>query len=468
MVARMQAKWWTLVAVCVAIFMLLLDITVVNVALPSIQHDLGASFSDLQWVVDAYALMLAAALLPAGSIADLAGRRRVFVAGLGLFTLASLLCGLAQTPLQLHLARGLQGIGGAVMFATSLALLANAFHGKERGTAFGIWGATTGAAVAIGPLVGGAVTDSLGWEWIFFLNIPIGIVAGVMTVRYVAESKNPATSRLDIPGALTFSAGLFALVYALITGNSYGWDSTRIVTWFAAAAVLLLAFLLLQWKGKTPMFDLALFRVPTFVGASIAALTLSASIFAMLLYITLYLQQYLGFEPLQAGLRLLPISLLSFVFSAFSGSMSERLSVRWLMFAGLAITAVGLVLLGGRDPGDAWTAMLPGLLLCGVGIGLVNPPLASMSIAVVQPQRSGMASGINSTFRQVGIALGIAVLGAVFEHHAGNEVAAAVSHSEAFVESFNRILIIAAGTAAVGAIASLVLVRRKDVLHASQ
>src|SRR2546421_3989682 len=267
----MHRKWWTLIAVCVATFMLLLDITIVNVALPDIERQLHASFSELQWVVDAYALMLAALLLTAGALADLFGRRIVFATGLALFTLASLACGLAPTAVTLDLARGFQGIGGAVMFATSLALLAQEFEGRERGTAFGIWGATIGGAVAIGPLVGGALTEGLGWEWIFFVNIPIGIGAVALTLLRVPESRDPDARGVDWAGVATFSSALFLLVYALIRGNDEGWGSPLIVGMLVGAIALLVVFFVVEVRQERPMLDLTLFRRPTFAGVSIAA-----------------------------------------------------------------------------------------------------------------------------------------------------------------------------------------------------
>ena len=412
----MERKWWTLLAVCVATFMLLLDITIVNTALPYIERALDASFSDLQWVIDAYALSLAALLLTGGSLADLFGRRLVFVIGLGVFTGASLLCGLAGSPLALNLARGVQGIGGAFMFATALALLANAFPGRERGTAFGLWGATTGAAVAIGPLVGGVLTEKLGWEYIFFVNVPIGIGAIYMTLAKVEESRSPAEGRVDWAGLLTFSGGLLCLVYALIRGNAEGWTSAQIVALLAAALVLLLAFLVVERRQRLPMLDLALFRNPAFDGASIAAFVLSASMFAMFLYLTLFIQNALGYSALESGLRFLPVTLLSFLVAPVSGKLSERFGVRWFIASGLALVGLGLLLMRGVQPGDDWTALLAGFIVAGGGIGLVNPALATAAVGVVEPQRSGMASGINSTFRQVGIATGTAALGAIFAH----------------------------------------------------
>jgi EmrB/QacA subfamily drug resistance transporter len=493
---------WTLFTVCLATFMYLLDITVVNVALPDIQRELHASLSDLQWVVDAYALMLAALLLTAGSLADLLGRRLVFVTGLVLFTCASLLCGLATSPLFLNLARGAQGIGGALMFATSLALLAQEFQGRERGTAFGAWGATTGAAVAVGPLVGGALTDAFGWEWIFFVNVPIGIATATMVRLRVPESRDPAGKGIDWLGVTTFSAALFLLVLGLIRGNADGWGSPRIVSLFVAAAALLVVFVAVELRGSRPMLDLSLFRKPAFAGASIAAFTLSAAMFAMFLYITLYIQDILGFSPLEAGLRFLPVTLLAFAAAPIAGKLSAQLPIRIFLGGGLLLVCIGLLLMHGVTPSSEWTALLLGFCVAGVGIGMVNPPLASAAVGVVEPQRSGMASGINSTFRQVGIATGIAALGAIFQarirtevddlmagppgasagrrhaladavanggtHQVLQQVPASARHQvadvarQAFVSGLNEILIVAAIVAFVGAILAAALVRSRD------
>ena len=491
----MHRKWWTLVAVCVATFMLLLDITIVNVALPEIERALDASFSDLQWVVDAYALTLAALLLTGGSLSDLIGRRRVFVAGIAIFTVASALCALAGTPLVLNLGRALQGVGGAFMFATSLALLASAFQGPDRGTAFGVWGATTGASVAVGPLVGGVLTDGIGWEAIFLVNVPIGIAAIAMTLAKVEESHAPSGGHIDWPGLVTFSGGLFALIFALIRGNPEGWGSPLIVACLAAAVLLGVAFVLVERRSDHAMLDLTLFRKPAFAGASIAAFALSASMFSMFLYLTLYIQNILGYTPLEAGLRFLPVTLLSFALAPISGKLAERLGVRWFMGGGLALVGLGLLLMSGLEAGDEWTALLAGFMVAGGGIGLVNPALATAAVGVVEPERAGMASGINSTFRQVGIATGIAGLGAIFQHmvaasfldrvHAsrlppgvsGDAVAdfisfggaqrvgnAALSRAaeQAFVTGLDDILVCAAVVAFVGAVLAAGLTRPQD------
>ncbi len=504
----MARKWWTLVAVCVATFMLLVDVTIVNVALPEIERALGSDFTDLQWVIDAYALTLAALLLTGGSLADLYGRRLIFVTGLAVFTLASVACGLAGTPDQLSLARAAQGIGGGFMFATSLALLASSFQGAERGTAFGVWGAVTGASVAVGPLAGGVLTEAFGWESIFFVNVPIGIAAIALALAKVEETRapvmGPTRPRLDWPGVILFSAALFLLIFGLIRGNAEGWGSGVIVGCLAGSAVLLAAFVAVERRQAAPMLDLGLFAKPAFVGASVAAFVLSAAMFSMFLYLTLYIQNVLGYSALEAGLRFLPVTILSFLVAPVSGKLAERVGIRYFLAVGLALVGAGLLLMGGLEPGDDWTAMLAGFMIAGGGIGLVNPPLATAAVGVVEPARAGMASGINSTFRQVGIATGIAGLGAIFQHvvngraeEFGRAVTAAggpagpppgvegqfsdfisfglyrpvaerfgggveTAGREAFLAGLNDILIYAGALAFVGALLCLVLVRPSD------
>jgi EmrB/QacA subfamily drug resistance transporter len=500
----MARKWWTLLTVSVATFMLLLDITVVNVALPSIRESLGASFTDLQWVVDAYALTLAALVLTAGSLADRLGRRRLFAIGLGIFSTASLLCALAPDPTFLNLSRALQGVGGAIMFAVSLALLAQEFPaGRERGTAMGIYGASIGVAVAVGPLVGGALTDGLGWESIFYLNVPIGIGAIALTYLKLRESRDPHATRVDWPGVATFSAGLFALVLALVRGNDEGWHSTLILSLFAAAAVLMVAFIAIERLVNEPMLPLGLFKRPAFTGVQLAAFAISASAFALFLYITLYFQSYLGYTPLQAGLRYLPITVVSFVFAPISGALLSRVPARVLMSTALGLSGLGLLLMSGLSAGDEWTALLGGFLVLGMGVGLLNPVIGDVALSVVPKERSGMAAGINDTFRQVGVAVGVAVWGALFvaqgadkvrELTAGTAVAsgdqprhlveaassgslpqalhsvpaqahASVAHAarEGFLAGFNDVLTLGGLLCIAGAVVALWLVRERDI-----
>lgn len=475
-----RSPGWTLVAVCVATFMLLLDITIVNVALPEIRSDLDASFTDLQWVVDAYALALAAFLLVAGSLGDRIGRRRIFTGGLVTFVAASVLCGLATTPDLLNGARALQGIGGSAMFATSLALIAAAFPvGRERATAIGAWGATIGAAVAIGPLVGGLCTEHLGWESIFFLNVPIGALAVAITLRYVGESRDPRGRRIDWAGALVFSGALFALVFALVRGNAEGWGSGLIVGCLVASAALLVAFFAVELHVADPTFDLRLFRNRSFNGVSIAAFGLSAAMFSMFLYLTLYIQNQLEYSPLEAGLRFLPMTLVSFAVAPVTARLAERGPARLFFGIGLVLVGAGLLLMRDISPESDWTAMLPGMLVAGAGVGCTNPIIASVAVGVVEPRDAGMASGINSTFRQVGIATGIAALGAIFQARIedrtpgpiGGEVMSSVPLASVppqfrdaahagFVGALDDILLIAALVAFASAAATVALVRR--------
>jgi len=500
----MVRKWWTLMAVSVATIMLLLDITVVNTALPEIQRDLDASFTDLQWVIDAYALTLAAVVLTAGSLADRLGRRRVFAAGLVVFTLASLLCGLAPDPTSLNLARGVQGIGGAIMFAVSLALIAQEFPaGRERGTAMGIYGASIGVAVAIGPLVGGALTEGLGWEWVFFINVPIGLAALAVTYLRLRESRDPDADRIDWGGLVTFSGSLFLLVFALIRGNDEGWGSTLIVSLFTGAALLMAIFVVVERRIAQPMLPLGLFRRGAFTGVQLAAFALSGSMFAMFLYLTLFMQGFLGLSALEAGVRYLPITVITLLAAPVAGALLGKVHARYLMGAGLVLAGIGLLLMTGLKADSEWTTLLAGFLVAGFGVGLLNPVIADVALSVVPKEQSGMASGINDTFRQVGVAVGIAAWGAIFlgrgasrvEELAANSPAAtgerprqlveAVSSGnleaalrtvpeqargtvetaarEGFLAGLNDILLVAGILAFVGAALALVLIREGEI-----
>lgn len=398
--------------------MLLLDVTVVNVALPAIRADLGASFGELQWVIDAYALTLAATLLTWGSLADRVGRRRVFASGLAIFTLCSALCGAALSPLVLDLARGAQGIGAAAMFASSLALLANEFEGSERGFALGVWGGITGAALAIGPLVGGVLTDSLDWRWIFLVNVPLGAALIALTARSLPESRDPAARPLDLAGMATFGGACFLATYGLIRGNEDGWGSAPILGSLAAAAALIAAFLTIERRGRAPMLPLALFRIPAFTGTAIVAFAQSVALYPLFLFLAIYFQDGLGLSPTATGLRLLPLTLVLCVVAPISGRLTSRWPLRIPLTAGLVLIGASLLLMRSIDASGDWTALLPGLLLGGLAIGVISPALAAAMVSVLPVERSGLASGINNTFRQLGIAIGIAGLGAIFEHDA--------------------------------------------------
>jgi EmrB/QacA subfamily drug resistance transporter len=495
-------KWWTLTAACLATFMLLLDVTIVNVALPPIQASLHPSFADLQWIIDAYSLTLATIVLSAGSLADRYGRKRMFMIGVAIFTIMSAVCGAATSPVMLDVSRGLQGVGGGIMFATVLSLIAQDFHGKERGTAFGIWGAVTGAAIAVGPLAGGLLTNYFNWRSIFYVNLPVGIITLAIAWWKVRESKNAEETKTDWFGAIALTGSLFCLVFGLIEANSWGWSSTGIVSLFAAAISLLIIFIAIEFYVKQPILQLKLFRKPSFTGAQLAAISLSGSIFELFLYITIYFQDILGYSALQAGLRFLPVTLVAFVAAAVSGRLTSKIPGKFMIGTGLLITGIGLGLAHGITISSSWTHLLPGLLLAGLGIGMVNPSLANVAIGVVPPQESGMASGANNTFRQVGIAGGVAVLGAFFQTSirqsltkvqgalhltssqltnsvtavsggessqvikaapAAHRASVALVTHQAFIRGFNELIIITTVTALTGAVLSYILIRKKDM-----
>jgi EmrB/QacA subfamily drug resistance transporter len=502
----MDRKWWTLLAVCTGVFMLLLDITIVNVALPYIQQAFHASLADLQWVIDAYALTLAAFLLTAGSIGDLVGRRLVFAVGIVVFTIGSALCGVAGDPTFLALARGFQGIGGAIMFATSLALLADAFEPRERGVAFGVFGAVTGVAIAIGPVVGGALTSGLSWRWIFFVNVPIGVLALVVTLREVRESRAPVGHRPDWAGFVTFTLGLTALVYGLIRSHPDGWGSSTVLISLVVSVALLAAFVVVEMRTRFPMLDLQLLRVPTFNGGLVAAWAISASLFSLLTYVVLYLQNVLGSSAIDTGVRLLPMTGAIFLTAGVAGRLTGRLPTRVLIAPGFLLIGIGLILMRGISPTDHWTHLLPGMVVAGVGAGLVNVPLASTAVGVVEPARAGMASGINSTFRQVGIATGVAALGSILASKVSDSLVSTLSHGplashasalaesvsngsvlqamqtvspnlrglafsaarSSFVDGLNTVLLIGAIIAFAATVLTFVLIRQRDFVDVSR
>jgi EmrB/QacA subfamily drug resistance transporter len=498
----MDKKWWTLIAVCAGIFMLLLDVTIVIVAQPAIQDGLHASFSDVQWTLDAYALTLAALLLTSGSLADRYGRKRLFSIGLTIFTLGSLLCGLAANPLMLILSRSGQGVGGAMMFATSLALLGNSFRGRERGMAFGVWGAVVGVSTALGPVLGGVITTDWNWRGIFLVNVPVGVFALAVTVWRVTESRSPHPAPPDWAGFALFTAGLVALIYGLIRAGENSWSDAGVIGCLAAGVVLIAAFLVVEGRVAHPMFDLSLLRVPTFTGSSVAAFAMNGSLYAVLLYFVIYLQDVLGYSALGAGLRLAIISVAQLATSVLAGRFSQRVPARWLIGPGLLLVGIGLIITAGLTGDSAWTHLIPGFVVAGLGSGLVNPPLASTAIAVVPPEKAGMASGVNATFRQVGIATGIAALGSIFTSVIQSHLAAALPPSLAgstarivtavrqgsvgqvlasvpaadraavggalrssFAAALNDLLYVTAGLAIVGAVCAALLIRPRDIHH---
>lgn len=454
---------FTLLAASGATALLLLDVTAVNVALPAIEDDLDASFSQLQWVIDAYALTLAAVLLTAGSLADRFGRRLLFLTGIALFTAASLLCAAAGTATLLDLARALQGIGGAAMFASSLAILADAYRGPARGRALGIWGAITGAALALGPLAGGALVDWLGWRWIFIVNLPLGAALAWVTLTGVSESRAPRAQSIDRAGLATFTLSCFLLVFALIRGNADGWSSPLIVGSFATGAALLASFVLIELCGRTPMLDLRLFRIPAFTGTAIVAFAQSFALYPLFLFIAIYFQDLLGYSPLETGLRLLPMTFALFLVAPISGSLTGRIPLKYLLSAGLALIGTGLLLMRSIEPGSDWSVLLPGFIVGGIGIGVISPALAAAMVGVLSEDRTGLASGVNNTFRQLGIAVGIAGLGAIFQHQLGGSDAGGAIPAAAFTGALREIFLVAACVAFAAVPLTLALVRERDL-----
>jgi EmrB/QacA subfamily drug resistance transporter len=449
-----------LLAVCLGTFMLLIDVTIVVVALPDIRSSLHTSFTDVQWTIDAYSLALAALLLPTGSLADILGRRRVFALGLAIFTVGSLLCGLATSGLELIIWRVVQGVGGATVFATSLALLAQTFQGRERGFAFGIWGAIAGVSSALGPLLGGVLTTEISWHWIFFVNLPIGAFAIFITLTKVGEFRPPRHRRVDVPGFVVFTLGLTALVYGLIDSGLDGWGSTKVVVALIVAAVLLAAFPVLEHFRAEPMFKLALFRKPTFVGGSLAAFAMNGSLFSLFLYIVLYFQNSEHFSALGSGWRVAIITAGSLFTSIPAGRLSARVPVRFLIGPGLLLVGLGLLLMRGLHGGHDWTHLIPGFIVAGLGTGMVNPPLASTAVGVVAPQESGMASGINTTFRQIGIVTAVAALGSIFASKIKGATAANLGMH--YANALNDLFLITAFVAFAGGVLALVLIRPQD------
>jgi len=412
----------TLVVVSTGLFMLLLDLTVVYLALPSVQASLHASLAELQWVIDVYAVALAATLLASGALADIVGRRRILCVGLAIFSLASLACGLVQTAPELIAGRAVQGVGAAMILATSFAIVGVTFEGPARATAFGVLGAVAAAAAALGPLVGGAFTQLLGWPAIFFANVPLGVAALVLALRNVPETRRPDPPPVDWAGSVLLCALLGLLAFALLRGNDAGWDSAPIVALLGGAAICLVAFVLVEQRRREPLLDPRLLRRPTFVGVSLVAFSQAAALFGLLLYLSIYLQGVLGYSPVKSGLCLLPLPLAAMPPGLGAAWLAARISVRTLLAAGLLLIAAGVALLLRVEPTGTWLQLLPAFVLAGAGLGLISPPLAAAAVDVVPSGRAGLGSGANATFRQAGIALAIAAYGAIFEHRAAVEV----------------------------------------------
>ncbi|HET9082024.1 MAG TPA: MFS transporter [Trebonia sp.] len=425
-------KWWPLVAICAGASMLLVDVTIVNVALPDMARQLHTTFSDLQWVIDLYALVLGAAVLTVGAIADRFGRRRLYLAGLAAFAAASLTCGLAPNVGLLIAARGVQGVGAAAMFATTMALISNTYTGRDRGMAFGVWGAVNGAASAVGPVIGGLLTANFGWRWIFLVNLPVSVVAVALTLRVVAESRDPRPRRVDLPGMTSFTIAAGTLTYALIRG---AWSSAETIALIAVTAAALAWSIFAERRSAAPMLDLKLLRNPTFTAMLLAGALLSAAAWAGMTYQSLWLQSVLGLSAIKAGLVILPCAASAFLVSGQAGRFLHKASPRWMVGPGLAVIAAGALAQAVLRENSGWPVIIPGLVLVGVGAGLAMASLTATAMSAVPWQQAGMAGGALSAFRQLGYALGIAVLGEVFDggltHGAGAGLSGTLSGGQA-------------------------------------
>jgi EmrB/QacA subfamily drug resistance transporter len=459
--AEANRKWWTLFAVSFGLFMIMLDNTVVNVALPTMEKDLRVTIASLEWVVIAYALTFASLLITGGKLADLYGRRRIFVLGLVVFTLSSLACGLAPSAGFLIGARAVQGVGAALMNPATLSIIVATFPPRQRGQAIGIWAGVSALALAIGPLAGGLIVEHINWNWIFFVNVPVGALAIVVSQLVIRESRDTSVEQsIDLPGLLTSIGFLFSLSYALVEGNRHGWTSPEILGLFAASLVLLAAFIVLEHRQRLAMLDLSLFRIGAFAGANTVAMLVSLSMFGVFFFVSLYVQNILRYSPTQAGAIFLPMVLLISVVAPVAGKLSDRVGSRWLMGGGMILTGISLLLyerVGVHS--DFWT-LLPQLLLGGVGMAMTMSPMTSAAMGAVPVDKAGVGSGVLNSFRQVGGSLGIAIMGAIvasYLHHVPGSPLAA----QDYVNGLHAGFAVAAAITFLAAIVAIVMVRTR-------
>jgi EmrB/QacA subfamily drug resistance transporter len=444
-------KWWTLAAVSVGLFMIMLDNTVVNVALPSIRQSLGMSIEGLEWIVAGYALTFAAFMLIGGKLADFLGRRLIFMVGLAVFTGASLACGLAPSGGFLVGARIVQGLGGALMNPATLSIITTTFEPRERGKAIGIWAGVSAMALAIGPLVGGLLTEHVNWNWIFFINVPIGILGLLATPVFIDESRDSsAEQRLDVPGLATSAIGLFALTYAFIEANNYGWTSPRILAAFVVAAVALVSFALLERHQRAPMLDLSLFRNRTFGGANASMLFVGLAMFGTFFYVSLYMQNVLGYSPVEAGASFLPMTVLVILIAPRAGALTDRVGSRWLVGGGMTLLAAMLFYYTQLGAHESFPAILPGLLLGGFGMGMTMTPITAAAMSAVAVDKAGVGSAVLNSSRQVGGSLGIAVMGSI------------VASSSSYLGGFHDALRVGSLLCIAGALVAVTAIRKVE------
>ena len=462
LVTEENKKWWTLGAVAFGLFMIMLDNTVVNVALPSIQRDLGVGLSELEWVVSGYALTFAALMLIGGKLADAYGRRLVFVTGIAIFTLASLACGLASSGDTLIAARIAQGVGAALMNPATLSIIAVTFPPRQRGTAIGIWAGTSALALALGPLIGGLLTEHASWNWIFFVNVPIGILGIAASFLLIDESRDETHERLDLPGLATSALGLFTLTYGLIEANNYGWGSARIVGAFVVAAVSITAFIILERRQRAPMLDLTLFRNRTYAGANLVMLLVALAMFGVFFFVSLYMQNVLGYSAVQAGAAFLPMTVLIILAAPLAGRLSDRWGSRGLMAGGMLLLAVQLAYFSQLSSDATFWHLLPGLLIGGFGMAMTMPPSSAAAMRAVPVEKAGVGSAVLNACRQVGGSTGIALMGAIMASQL-----ATPPTSESFMRGFERALLVASAIALVGSVVAAGLIRPHSTEAAS-
>jgi EmrB/QacA subfamily drug resistance transporter len=458
--ASENRKWWTLAAVSFGLFMIMLDNTVVNVALPAMQRSLHLSGSSLEWIVVGYALTFATLMLTGGKLADLYGRRLLFIVGLAIFTAASLACGLAPNAGLLIGARVVQGVGAAIMNPATLGIITATFPPRQRGTAIGIWAGTSAMALAIGPLVGGLLTEKINWSWIFYINVPIGVL-GIIVARWAIDETRDTSheQRLDLPGLLSSAVGLFALTYGLIEANRHGWTSPLILSMFGLAAVALAVFVLLEHRQRIPMLDLSLFRNSTFAGANLAIALVSLAMFGVFFYNSLFIQNVIGYSAIQTGAMFLPMTLLIVLIAPQAGRWTDRVGARWLIGVGMTLVAVSLILFAQLGTGSNFWNFLPALLAGGVGMAMTMTPTTAAAMGSVPTDKAGVGSAVLNAFRQVGGSLGIAVMGAIVatQLHVKPRNPA---FAEQFTHGYHNALYAASGIALVGAAIAIGLVRK--------
>ena len=468
MTASPNRKWWALALLSVVQFMVILDIAIVNVALPSIKIDLGFSQEDLQWVISAYALVFGGFLLLGGRAADMLGRRRMFIAGLVLFATGSLVAGLAWSEVSLIAARAVQGLGAAVISPAALSILMTTFReGRERNIALGVWGAVGGFGAAAGVLLGGMFTDLLSWEWIFFINIPIALGALAVTPFLLSESRDATAKSFDALGAVLVTSGLSMAVLAITKANDYGWTSATTIGLFATSAALLTAFVVVELRTRDPLMSFSIFRIKTVAGANVAGFILGTALFSMFLILTLYMQQVLGYSALKTGFAYLAVAGTSIVWATVASQLVTRIGVKPVLVTGMTLLTIGMLWFTQVSVGGSYVVdLLPGFLIVGIGMPFAFVSISIAALAGIEAKDAGLASGLINTSQQIGGALGIAILSSVAVSHTESAAGSGDAVPDALTTGFHAAFWVGAVIAAIGVVASVVLVRREELATA--